>query len=229
MTEKEYRNILAVDTSSLYLRLALMFEGDRLVKSDEKMEKSHGRLIIKKINELFNSADLKVEELDALVVSTGPGSFTGLRIGLAVAKGIAVALNIPVIDVNLFELAAFKLRERPEPVKVCVPFKKGEFFIVEVKNGAYALEDITVVTENNFSEMAGGGPVAGVNFDITDFFPQADILPGLAEIKSDAADLVYLGRMKLESGQTADLAELEPLYLLKSQAEIKFEKLRKKQ
>jgi len=229
MTEKEYQNILAIDTSSLYLRLALMFGGDRLVKSDEKMDKSHGRLIIKKINELFSSAGLEVKQLDALTVSTGPGSFTGLRIGLAVAKGIAVARDIPIVDINLFELAAFKLGERPEPVKVFMPFKKGEFFMVEVKNGEYTHEDISVVTESNFSEKVGGSPVVGVNFNIIDHFQQAVILPGLAEIDSDAADLVYLGRMKLERGQTADLAQLEPLYLLKSQAEIKFEKLRKKQ
>ncbi|MBN1211827.1 MAG: tRNA (adenosine(37)-N6)-threonylcarbamoyltransferase complex dimerization subunit type 1 TsaB [candidate division Zixibacteria bacterium] len=228
MTEKVYQNILAVDTSSLYLRLALLFGGDRLVKSDEKMDKSHGQLIIKKINELFSSAGLAVRQLDALAVSTGPGSFTGLRIGLAVVKGIAVARDIPIVDINLFELAAFKLSERPEPVKVFVPFKKGEFFMAEVKNGEYLLENITVITESNFSEKVGGSPVAGINFNIIDHFPQAVTLPGLAEIGFDAADLVYLGRIKLEQGQKADLAGLEPLYLLRSQAEIKFEKLRKK-
>jgi tRNA threonylcarbamoyladenosine biosynthesis protein TsaB len=229
MTDKDYQNILAIDTSSLYLRLALMFEGDRLVKSEEKMDKSHGRLIIKKIGELFASAGREVKQLDALVVSTGPGSFTGLRIGLAVAKGIAVALNIPIVDINLFEMAAFKLREQPEPVKVFVPFKKGEFFMAEVKNGAYEPEKIMVVTESNFPEKVGGSRIAGVNFDIVEHFQPAVSSPGTGEVKFDAADLVYLGRWKLEQGQTADLALLEPLYLLKSQAEIKFEKLRKKQ
>ena len=55
--------------------------------SAEEVEKSHGQLIIKKIGELFSSAGFQMESLDGIVVCTGPGSFTGLRIGIATAKG----------------------------------------------------------------------------------------------------------------------------------------------
>jgi len=227
MSEKTYNNILAMDTSSLALKLALSFGGDRLIKSDETVDKTHGRVIIKKINELFSSASLKPDDLEAIVVSVGPGSFTGLRISLAVAKGMAAALEIPVADISLFELAAFKVREQEVPVKVFIPFKKNEFFMAAVTGGKFDPAEITVVSMDNFSEKAGDDFITGVNIDIAEIFPDAKFLPGLEKIEFDAADLVYLGQVKLASGNISDLAGLEPLYLQKSQAEIKFEKLRK--
>ncbi len=229
MTAHLYQNLLAIDTSSLSLKLGLAFGNDRLVKSEEMMDKSHGQVIIKKINELFSSAGLKVEQLEAIIISTGPGSFTGLRIGLAVAKGMAVALDIPVVDINLFELAAYKLQQETQPVKVFVPFKKGEFFMTEIVGGKFSVEKIAVVTTVSFSEKAGTNAVAGVNINMAELFPEAKFLPLSGRIEFDAADLIYLGKSKLAENQRADLAKLEPLYLLKSQAEIKFEKLGKKE
>ena len=227
MSDKVYNNVLAMDTSSLALKLALSFGGDRLVKSEETMDKTHGRVIIKKINELFSSADLKPDALEALIVSVGPGSFTGLRISLAAAKGMAVALDIPVVAVSLFELAAFKLRDREEPVKVLVPFKKNEFFLVTAAGGKFDSSDIKAVGPDNFHDEVGTDWVTGVNADIAEIFPDARLLPGREKIEYDAADLVYLGQEKLAAGRISDLAALEPLYLQKSQAEIRFEKLRK--
>lgn len=229
MTTRLYQNLLAIDTSSLSLKLGLAFGSDRLVKSEEMMDKSHGQVIIKKINELFSSAGLKVEQLEAIIISTGPGSFTGLRIGLAVAKGMAVALDIPVVDINLFELAAFKLQKETQPVKVFVPFKKGEFFMTEIAGGKFSMENIAVVTTASLSEKVGTDAVAGVNVNMAEHIPEAKFLPLSGRIEFDAADLIYLGRTKLAQNQVADLAKLEPLYLLKSQAEIKFEKLGKKE
>ena len=65
------------------------------------------------------------DKIEGLVVCAGPGSFTGLRIGLAVAKGIATALEIPIAAVSLFEIAAAKLEAGGEIVQVLVPFKRG--------------------------------------------------------------------------------------------------------
>ena len=101
MTEFRDENILAIDCSGKELNLGLRFGHDRTVKLSIEAGRSHGQLIIEKISELLNSAEIKVKQLRALVVSTGPGSFTGLRIALAAAKGMATALNIPAVGVSL--------------------------------------------------------------------------------------------------------------------------------
>lgn len=127
-----FENILTIDSSSNILKLALLFHGDRLVKSEESAEQSHGQILLKKVDALFESAGISKTDLHAIVVSTGPGSFTGLRIGIAAAKGIAVALGIQIVSVNLFELAAYKLQDENEEILIVVPFKKDEFFVVPV-------------------------------------------------------------------------------------------------
>ena len=124
MTDFETATMLAIDTSTRHLRLALNFGGDRLVKSDEDMDMSHGRVMIRKISNLLESSGATMKDLDAVVVCTGPGSFTGLRIGIALAKGIAVGAGAVMAGVSLFDVAAYKLRSSDDETQVLVPFKK---------------------------------------------------------------------------------------------------------
>ena len=223
MTDWFEKNILAIETSTRTLKLALRFGGDRLVKSEEEVERSHGRVIIKKINELFGSADLEKRSLGAIVVSTGPGSFTGLRIGLAVAKGMAVGLEVPVVSVNLFELVAHRFRDRSGKISVIAPFKSDAFFLCSIEKGRFDLGQVEVVTEDNAAAKTAGRQLVGIGFDSVETTPAPDGLQDMEFIAFDAADMVNLGLEKLRASQIADLPSLEPLYLQKSQAEIKFE------
>lgn len=220
-------NILAIDSSSRSLRLGVSFGGDRLVESNEVVEQSHGQLIMKKIAELLESAAVRREDLDGICVCVGPGSFTGLRIGLAAAKGMAVALDIPVAGVSLFELAAYKLRDVDRPVSVLVPLKKDEFFVSEVAGGELATGEIKVVAVEALGDSLSGKAVAVYHLDLAETVdgPRSDNLS--SKIQYSAGDLIYLGRSKFESGQVGDLSSLEPLYVQKSQAEIRFEQRNK--
>ncbi len=219
-------NILAIDTSGKNLMLALSFGGDRLVKSDELMEQSHGQLLMKKIGELFQSGGLRKEELGTIVVCTGPGSFTGLRIGLAAAKGMAVALDIAVVPVSLFEIAAGKLAGVEGEVSVVVPLKRDEYFVSEVSSGGHTA-DIRVVGDEGLKQLAGEKPVAALHFDLSSVVAGSVVKDLSGAVTYDAADLIYIGASKLASGYTGDLAMLEPLYVQKSQAEIRFEQRNK--
>ncbi|MBD3257487.1 tRNA (adenosine(37)-N6)-threonylcarbamoyltransferase complex dimerization subunit type 1 TsaB, partial [candidate division GN15 bacterium] len=147
MTEREYHNLLAIDTSSKHLVLGLMFGGDRLVQSDNVVEKSHGVILLKKIEELMQSADLSVDLLQGIVVCTGPGSFTGLRIGLAAAKGMAIAAGLPVVGISLFDLFAYKMSGREERLHLLLPSRRGEWYLGTCEAGVLGAENIHVVGE----------------------------------------------------------------------------------
>ena len=228
MTDFSEKNILGIDSSTRHLKLGVRFGGDRLIKADEEMEQSHSRLIIKKTDELFQSAGMNKDQLDAIVVCIGPGSFTGLRIGLAAAKGMAVALDVPVVGVDLFEVLAFKLREYPDPVKIVIPLKRDEFFVTTVKAGQYSRENISVVAEREFGRFIDASPVAAIEMDFSSRFPGLNATDLSGRLQYDASELIYLGTERLSKGEVADLASLEPLYLQKSQAEINFELKNKK-
>lgn len=229
MTSASRENILAIDTCTRRLKLALSFGGDRMVKSQEEVEKSHGQFIIKKIDELFQSAGLKTEELEALVVCTGPGSFTGLRIGLAAAKGIAVVLEIPIVGVNLFEVAAHKFRNTGGKVHIVIPLNRDECFMAAVENGSFNEHNISIVAYNNLVPAVGNDWVAGIGVNPGQQFPQLSNVDVSNQLDYDGVDLLYLGRQKLSAGLVDDSAQLEPMYIQKSQAELKFEQRQRKQ
>jgi len=227
MTDYSEKNILGIDTSTNRLNIGLRFGGDRLVKSSEIVDQSHGQIIVKKIGELFQSAGLSKTALDAIVVATGPGSFTGLRIGISAGKGIAIALGLPMAGVNLFEIAAYRLRDRKEAVTVAVPLKRDEFFVTTVSSGVYDHKGISVIKARDLAREANNGPVAVYGIDVS---PEWQIAgPDLSsDIGYDSSELIHLGSEKLSRGEADDLVTLEPLYLQKSQAEINFELRHKK-
>jgi tRNA threonylcarbamoyladenosine biosynthesis protein TsaB len=213
-----YDNILAIDTSTLHLMLALSFGQDRLVRSHEKVEKSHGRFLMKKIGELVSSAGLRTEQIQAIAVSLGPGSFTGLRIGLAAAKGLAAALDIPVVGVSLFEVAAHKLQQEPDAATVALALKHNEYVIGQVHGGVASRETLRIVKQDEMTELTRQEPVVFLSAD-----DGAESEPAKHLLIFDAADVLAAGRVKLDSGDIDDLETLEPLYLQKSQAEIRFD------
>ena len=99
--------ILHIETASKNCSVALAKSG-RLLALEEiaTAHYSHAEQLHPFIRELFEASDFKVEQLDSVAVSKGPGSYTGLRIGVAAAKGICFALDIPLIAINTLELMA---------------------------------------------------------------------------------------------------------------------------
>ena len=228
MTDSRFDNLLALDTSTQRLVIAVAFGGDRTVKSDNRVEKTHGQIIIKKIDELLESAELATGDLDGLVVCVGPGSFTGLRIGLAAFKGIAVSHGLPMIGIDLFELAAHKLSWETSTVHLLVPSRRGEYYCGMIDNGEVIGDQTRVVTEDNLPEQIGHRRVYGVGFDPSNVIQGLSARQEGGEFRYDGADLIVLGREKLLTGQKAELAALEPMYLQKSIAETNFERRNQK-
>ncbi|MCX6834413.1 MAG: tRNA (adenosine(37)-N6)-threonylcarbamoyltransferase complex dimerization subunit type 1 TsaB [candidate division Zixibacteria bacterium] len=218
----EYSNILAVDTTTRQLNLAALFGGDRSVKSSEVVPGTHGQILLKKIDDLLSSAGLAIRDLQAIVISLGPGSFTGLRIGLAAVKGIAVARDIPIVGVTLFEVAALCLKSSEGPAHVLVPSRKGEFYVGTFRDGAVRESDISVVEEDNLVARVGSDRVYTIGYDP---LALAEGMPGLKArlLDYDAGDVLQVGLEKLNRGEKSDLASLEPVYLQKAIAEIRFD------
>jgi tRNA threonylcarbamoyladenosine biosynthesis protein TsaB len=215
-------NMLAIDTSSADLILGMQFAGDRLVQSRERIERSHGQFIMKKIGELLQSASLTPGDIGAVTVCTGPGSFTGLRIGLAAAKGIAVVNQIPVIGVSLFELAAYLLGNENPEIWLLAPARKGEYFAVKSTGGTVDLEAATAVMTRDLPQLVGNLPAAGFGDTIAADLQVTGLTDMSSHLKYDAAHLLILGLTKYEQGLIPDLNKLEPLYLRRSQAELRW-------
>lgn len=219
----QFRNLLAIETSTRELTLALSFGDDRLVKSHELVERSHGQVIARKVANLFDSAGLERRDLNGIVVSTGPGSFTGLRIGLAFAKGMASALQIPVVGVSLFELAAHKYGSGFRDFFAVVRVRKDELLVARILDSRVNLNDVTSVAVETAGQSIGLVPAIGLGLDIRQFVPEARLIDGQSSLEFDPADLLQIGRTRMTEGRGDTLSSLEPLYIQKSQAEIKWD------
>ena len=91
--------LLAIDTSTDYLNLAVI-NGDEIIGRIHKVAKmSHSRLLVPAIDKLLKKTKLKLKDIDGFAVSIGPGSFTGLRIGVMTVKGLAYSLKKPIVTV----------------------------------------------------------------------------------------------------------------------------------
>ncbi len=124
--------LLAIDTSNRTLSVALLTENGNIFSKEQQMERGQGEALIPFIQKLLDKAQEKVENLDAVAVAVGPGSFTGVRIGLACAKAFGLALNIPVWGVTNFEAEA---HETDTPVTVVLDSKRGDYFVQHFNKG----------------------------------------------------------------------------------------------
>ena len=227
MMTTTYKHILAIDTSSALLSLALKFGDDRVVKQSEKVGTSHGQMLMRKIQDLLNAADVTIDQLNAIVVCIGPGSFTGLRISLAAAKGMVEALGVPIVGVSLFEIASRKLHDVSKDVCVVVPFKTDESFVALFSEGWIDPEQVQAIPVDQFEQFVAGRAVTTIGFEMPDQISPASDSEVPWRLEFDAGDLLEVGLTRLEAGKDDDLSNLEPLYIQKSQAEIRYEQRRK--
>ena len=101
--------ILAIDSSGLVASVALMEDEQVICDYSINYKKTHSQTLVPMLDELKKMIDLDLSTIDAIAVAKGPGSFTGLRIGSATAKGLGLALNKPLIPVGTLEGLAMNM------------------------------------------------------------------------------------------------------------------------
>lgn len=120
--------ILAFDTSTEYLSVAILNNGKVLARSHRKVGRNHSRLLVLTISNLVKNARLKADDMDAVAVGVGPGSFTGLRIGAGVAKGLSYSLGIPVAAVPTFDAIAGNFKKNTGVICVVLDARKNKVY-----------------------------------------------------------------------------------------------------
>ncbi len=107
-------HILAIETSAANCSVSLSANGKTLLNLSIEEEKSHSQKILLLVNQILTQSQLSINQLDAIAVSAGPGSYTGLRIGVSVAKGLCLALKKPLIAVDtLYSMAMHVINTYP--------------------------------------------------------------------------------------------------------------------
>ncbi|SMX39109.1 tRNA threonylcarbamoyladenosine biosynthesis protein TsaB [Octadecabacter ascidiaceicola] len=122
--------ILAFDTSAAHCAAALLSDG-KIVSCVEEMSRGQGERLMVLLEEVLAENETTWADLDAIAVGTGPGNFTGIRISVSAARGLALGLGKPAIGVNGFEAVAF---EKPRPFTAYLPAPREQRYALELSD-----------------------------------------------------------------------------------------------
>ncbi|MDX5347128.1 MAG: tRNA (adenosine(37)-N6)-threonylcarbamoyltransferase complex dimerization subunit type 1 TsaB [Hymenobacteraceae bacterium] len=215
--------ILALETSSTVCAIALSKDGALLGTSELQIEKSHSSHITVMIGQLLNNCGLTEKDLSAVAVSGGPGSYTGLRIGSATAKGLCFALDIPLIEVStLHALAKNVIKFTPEPERyLFCPMLDARRMEVYTSLLNDELQEVlpvepVVLQENSFHAYLDQHQIIFFGSGAAKFKqllgPHQNAL-FLEDVKLSAKPVLELAEPKYEEKMFEDVAYYEPYYL----------------
>ena len=175
----------------------------------------HSEKLLNLIEEVC-SGSLKL--LQGVAVSIGPGSFTGLRIGLSTAKGLCYGLGIPLLTVPTFKAIARCAARKKEcdSLLICLDAKQGEYYAASWRKEAQGREQesaVQILTMPDVLRLIPGSALLVT--DCPDAMQKIDAVLQIEDVHQfcSGAIVAELGREMLENGQQADVASCEPLYL----------------
>lgn len=234
----EKMTILAMDTATLVSSVAVATEERVLAELTAETRFTHSETLVPHIDKVLQLADTKREELSAVAVSLGPGSFTGLRIGLAAAKAISYALSIPLVGVPTLEVLAAAF---PSPGALIAPLidaQKGNAYFAlyrSTEDGLICEKEVVVASPQEIvatiaeekcpvtlaGDFARKLVVKGVEL------PKNATLAPITHIMPRAALVAARAMIRLENGEGKNPMDLEPIYVRRSEAEVLWEKRHK--
>ena len=212
--------ILAIETSTSSGSVAL-WSGDKIIGSQYyNIDKSHSSLLHPMIEQLTNNCQVELQQLDAVALSAGPGSYTGLRIGSSAAKGLCYALDIPLISINTLEAMAYQIYSHGNPFLYYCPMidaRRMEVYTLVVNNRFETVRETEplILDNTSFGDLLDLGTVAFFG-DGSDKFKDLATHTNAVFIESitpDAKEMAVLGAKKYIEGQFENVVSYEPFYL----------------
>ncbi|WP_100406130.1 tRNA (adenosine(37)-N6)-threonylcarbamoyltransferase complex dimerization subunit type 1 TsaB [Bacillus solitudinis] len=218
---------LAIDTSSFVMGIAVI-DGKRVLgEVITNIKKNHSIRLMPAITELMNEVDVKPVDLTKIVVASGPGSYTGVRIGVTTAKTLAWSLNIPIVGVSSLEVMAqsgFYFQGMASPL---VDARRGQVYTGLYKNGDTMMNDQLILLDDWLTILeATEGEILFIGQDVdlhrdmieerlgnrANFALESMVLPRPSE----------LARLGLTKEEETSIHTFVPKYLQLAEAEAKW-------
>jgi len=221
--------ILAVDTATKSCSVAVIDGDTLLAESTSFTGQTHSRHLLNIIDAVLGQTGLKMAQLDGLAVSIGPGSFTGLRIGIASVKGLAFSLNKPVVGVSSLQALAFQCRPNPYLICAVLDARKQEVYFCHYRfvNGYLAKDSPEQVAAPAEALRGIREPCVFVGNGAKLYRELiAARLGGLAHFADEsrhtiqASAVAWLSLPRFKQQQTDDVQRLVPHYIRKSDAQL---------
>ncbi|MGB8656768.1 MAG: tRNA (adenosine(37)-N6)-threonylcarbamoyltransferase complex dimerization subunit type 1 TsaB [Candidatus Zixiibacteriota bacterium] len=226
---------MGVDTSTMTAAVGIVERDEILVDLKFDVKITYSEVLLSTIDLALRTAGMTVDQLDGFAVSIGPGSFTGLRIGLSTVKGLCFATGKPLASVcSLDALASLSLYSR-YPVAPLLDAKKGQVYAAIYDTGAGDVKRESEYLVTEIEELAGRisketlfvGPGARLyQKKLTDLLGAEAFFALNEQSLPSGASVARMGGKRLTLGQTENITNLEPFYIRMSEAELKFKNVK---
>jgi tRNA threonylcarbamoyladenosine biosynthesis protein TsaB len=214
--------ILNIETATEICSVALSKNGKLVAIKEDTEGQQHAKMLTVLIEQLFSENNISIKELKAVAVSMGPGSYTGLRIGVSAAKGIAYAADVPLIAINTLQAMAYGISKngKYEPDTWFCPMidaRRMEVYTTFFDINNKIMRDIAaeIIDENSFSEILEkhkvifhGNGASKCKQSIKS--PNAQFVDNE---KCSALNMIELSHQAFQNHQFVDVAYFEPFYL----------------
>ncbi len=213
--------ILSISTSSNIASVSISENEDCILELNINNNKTHSETLIPLIDKLFHESNLKLSDIGLMACDIGPGSFTGIRIGISSVKAIAQSLDIPIVDVSSLEALAYNIQnENFKTICSLIDARNNQVYCGIFDNNYdllenYLADDIIAVQKTlqkyeNIIYVGDGAIVHKDLLNINGFIYENDI---------HAKNIGKCAYNKYKNNKTKTADSLTPLYLRKSQAE----------
>lgn len=225
--------ILGIDSSGMVAGVAIVTDEVTVAEYEVDYKKTHSQTLMPMLDEIVRMTEQSMEDIDAIAVAAGPGSFTGLRIGAATAKGLAMALDIPIVEVPTCRALAYNLWGFGGIVCPIMDARRSQVY-----TGIYSYTDgtqVTVMEQTAMSieeladcldEMVTDAPVVFTGDGVSVYRQRLDELLDIPHLyapvhmaRQRAASVAALGGLLFGEGRIVSADDMKPVYLRKSQAE----------
>ena len=214
--------ILNIETATSVCSVALAKDGKLLALKEINEGKTHGEVLTLFIQDVFKEALFSFPELDAVAVSKGPGSYTGLRIGVSTAKGLCYALGKPLIGINTLQHLSLSLSHGKDSGEVLfcpmIDARRMEVYtaLFDSGNNFFRETSADIIDENSYSDILAQhkviffGDGSGKCKEKLDLHPNAIFID---DIFPSAKNMTALSETAFQKKQFEDIAYFEPYYL----------------
>lgn len=207
--------VLGIETSGILCSVAWWQNDKILLEYNIEKRNAHGTLLASLVEEGHKKLNISSTSVDLVAVGSGPGSFTGLRIGMAYAKGFCWGLGIPLVPVTNFEVLFYSVRAHKGPVIALIEARKGYYYVGKFLDGIlqidtrYLVEGRKLINSSNSNRMFVVHEESSPGHFI-------DLCPNSLKVKQGdyrASVICTLGHQKYGQKEIKDLAEVEPFYV----------------
>ena len=217
--------ILGISTSSNIASVALSKDAECIKELNINNNKTHSETLLPLINELLSETNIKLQDINLIACDNGPGSFTGIRIGISTVKAIAESLNIPVIAVSSLEGLAYNIHDS-ECICSLIDARNNQVYCGIYDNKINKLEEYmaddienVLLVLNKYDDIVFVGDGAVLHEDMIREKMVGKKIVFSSNNKQNAESLGIIAYKKIKNGEFTDPDSVVPVYLRKSQAE----------